>query len=272
MYESFFGFKERPFNLTPNTNYLYLSNQHEGVLKTLLYGIERRVGFMMLSGEVGSGKTTTIRALLNILKDSAETSLILNPLLSPLDLLIAINNDFGNPCESQSVQQQIDSLNQYLLKINENGKPAVVIIDESQNLNFEAFEMTRMLSNLETESQKLLNIIFVGQPELEGKLKNSELRQLAQRIQIHAKIKPLDLHETIHYIKHRLSCSGEKITANFEQDAIKRIYKKSKGIPRLINNICDLSLLAAYSRNTKNISKKIINQAIKEVPSYVNNP
>lgn len=269
MYEDFFGFSERPFTLTPNTKLLYLSDQHETVLRTLLYGIERRVGFMMLSGEVGSGKTTTMRALLNLIQESVETSLILNPLLSVLDLVSSINRDFGNACEAKTVQEQLDVLNRHLLNINAQGKTAVVIIDEAQNLSFEALEMTRMLSNLETESQKLLNIIFVGQPELVKKISEKRLRQLAQRIQIHARLVPLDLDQTQQYISHRMQASGERVTAYFDDRAIRQIHKKSKGIPRIINAICDMSLLAAYTKNSYIVDKKIINQALKEVPDYV---
>lgn len=270
MYETFFGFDERPFTLTPNTKYLFLSDQHEATLRTLLYGIERRSGFMMLTGEVGSGKTMTIRALLNLLnKATVETSLILNPLFSTLDLLKSINRDFGRECQADSIQAQIDTLNTFLLELNAQGKTAVVIIDEGQNLSFDALETTRMLSNLETESQKLINIILVGQPELEKKLATKELRQLAQRIQIHLRLKPLDFNQTLSYIQHRLNCSGTKVAAHFEKSAIKKIYTSSGGVPRLINNLCDLSLLAAYARDTHIIDKKIIVEALKEVPRYV---
>lgn len=273
MYEAFFGFSERPFTLTPNTKYLYLSEHHEGVLRTLLYGIENHYGFMMLTGEVGSGKTTTVRALLNLLADSVETSVILNPLVSTLDLLKSINHDFDNECGSDfSAQKQIEVLNSYLLKLNKDQKTAVVIIDEAQNLSFEALEMARMLSNLETESQKLINIILVGQPELETRLATHELKQLAQRIQINLKLAPLNLEQTSDYIVHHLVKSGDRVAASFEPNAIQTIYKSTKGIPRLINSLCDLGLLAAFSQNTHIIDKKIIDRALKEVPHYVYHP
>ena len=272
MYEKFFGFEEKPFTHTPNTKFVYLSDQHNGVLRTMLYGIDSRLGFMVLTGEVGSGKTTTIRSLCHLLSQTVEVSLILNPLVSTLDLLKSINRDFGNDWDFDSTQKQIEILNQYLLELNSQGKTAVVIIDEAQNLSTEALEMTRMLSNLVTESQKLINIILVGQPELEDILSKNELRQLAQRIQIHAKLRPLTFDETTAYIQHRLNCAGKQSYAKFEGSAIKRIYKKSGGIPRIINNICDMSLLAAFSHNTFLVDKKIITQAIKEVPSYVSHP
>ncbi|MCP5463803.1 MAG: AAA family ATPase [Deltaproteobacteria bacterium] len=269
MYEEYFGFKEKPFSHTPNTKFLYLSEQHDAALRTLLYGIESRSGFMMLTGEVGSGKTTTIRTLLNLVADSVETCYIFNPLLNTLDLLKGINKDLGLEWESESCQVQIERLNQHLLAINQQGKTAVAIIDEAQNLSHEALEMVRMLSNLETESQKLLNIILVGQPELTEKLASRELRQLSQRIQVHVQLCPLSLNQTYGYIEHRLNTSGERVSARFEKDAIKRIFKKSKGIPRLINNLCDLSLLAAFTQNTYIIDKNIIKKAMKEVPHYV---
>ncbi|HLD43984.1 MAG TPA: AAA family ATPase [bacterium] len=272
MYEAFFGFDEKPFTHTPNTKFLYLSEQHEEVLKTLLYGLESRIGFMLLTGEVGSGKTTTIRTLLNIVGSSIETCFIFNPLVNTLDLLRSINRDFGNEWETDSLQKQIDTLNQYLLKLCGEGKTAAVIVDESQNLSFEALEMIRMLSNLETESEKLLNIILVGQPELEEKLATPQLRQLSQRIQIHVKLKPLGLAETSGYIQHRLNISGPKVAAYFEKTAVKKIFKRSRGIPRLINSICDLSLMAAFCLNTRVIDDKVLSRALREVPSYVAHP
>lgn len=269
MYEEFFGFDEKPFSHTPNTKFLFFSEQHNGALKTLLYGIESRCGFMLLTGEVGSGKTTTVRGLLNVLSQSVETCYIFNPLITTLEILKSINKDFGRPCEADSCQQQMEHLNTYLLELSQLGKTAVVIIDEAQNLSFEALEMTRMLTNLETESQKLLNVILVGQPELDEKLKQRNLRQLAQRIQIHARLNPLTLPQTVGYIEHRLHCSGPRVAARFEGDAVKKIYKKSRGIPRLINSLCDLSLLAAYCENTHIIDTRITKKALKEVPDYV---
>lgn len=269
MYEDFFGFDEKPFSHTPNTKFLYLSDQHNGALKTLLYGIESRCGFMLLTGEVGSGKTTTVRGLLNILSQSVETCYIFNPLVTTLDILKSINKDFGNLCDSDSCQKQMENLNAYLLKLSQEDKAAVVIIDEAQNLSFDALEMTRMLTNLETESQKLLNVILVGQPELEEKLGRKDLRQLAQRVQIHAFLKPLTLPQTVGYIEHRLHCSGPRMAARFEGDAVRKIHKKSRGVPRLINNLCDLSLLVAYCENTHIIDTRITKKAFKEVPDYV---
>lgn len=271
MYESFFGFEQPPFSLTPNSQILYPSVHHQAALQTLLYGVERRVGFMMLSGEVGSGKTTIIRNFLTQLDGKAETSYVINPLLSTADLIRTINKDLGvrGSATADSVQKQIELLNKYLLKINGEGRTVVVVIDEAQNLSFEAFEMARMLSNLETDTQKLINIIFVGQPELEVVLKQRNLRQLAQRIQVHARLKPLSYDQTQQYIEHRLTSSGKDVAVRFEPRAIKRIYKKSRGIPRIINAICDMSLLAAFSQSKFIVDRRIICQALKEVPAYV---
>lgn len=269
MYEAFFGFETRPFALTPCAQNIFLSTQHDAAYRTLKYGLERRVGFMMLSGEVGCGKTTVIRALLEDIQDTVKTSYVLNPLLSTLDLLKTINRDFGNKCNADSIQKQIDTLNKYLLTIREDHRTAVVVIDEAQNLSFEAFEMTRMLSNLETESEKLINIIFVGQPELVEIIKQKRLRQLTQRIQVHAKLKPFDCDQTAQYIEHRLITAGKKVAVKFDGQAIHRIYKSSKGVPRIINAICDMGLLAAYSQSRFVIDRKLIKQALKEVPGYV---
>lgn len=269
MYETFFGFQEKPFSLTPQAHHIFLSTTHEPVLQTLLYGVERRVGFMMLSGEVGSGKTTVVRCFLNKIRAQVRTSFVINPLLSTLDLIKTVNRDFGNECHSDSIQDQIDMLNQYLLQVQASHQTAVVVIDEAQNLSFEAFEMARMLSNLETETQKLINIIFVGQPELVEIIHQKRLRQLAQRIQVHAILKPLSQDQTAKYIEHKLSHCGRDIAVRFDPKAIHRIYKRSKGIPRVINAICDMGLLAAYSQSRYVIDKKIIKQALKEVPSYV---
>lgn len=268
MYEKFFGFSERPFELTPNTRFMYRSEQHDGAIKTLKFGIDRRVGFMMMCGEPGSGKTTIIRTLVNELS-GVETSVILNPLISNCELIHSINCDFGINCRSDSPLKQLEALNEYLLNLNSQGKTALVIIDEAQNLSFEALEMTRMLSNLETESQKLINILLVGQPELNNLLKDERLRQLMQRMKICINLKPLTLSDTAAYIQHRIMNAGQNSSVSFDEKAIKKVFKSSGGIPRLINNICDLGLLAAFSRSVHVVDKKIITEALREVPTYV---
>lgn len=269
MYQTFFGLAEKPFNVTPDTHYLYPSAQHEGVIQTLLFGIKEKKGFLLLTGEVGTGKTTSLRALLNRLGAEVQTSLILNPLVSTVELLKCINRDFGCETEKESVKEQVDALNAFLLANDEAGKNAVVIIDEAQNLSQEALEMTRLLSNLETETHKLLQIILVGQPELEEKLSQKSLRQLAQRIQIYCRLEPLDGPEMESYIQYRIGQAGVSPMIAFEKAAMKELHKISRGIPRVINTLCELALLAAFAKDTRVITKPLIREAAKEAPIHV---
>lgn len=269
MYEKFFGLLEKPFNVTPDTHYLYPSPQHEDVIHTLHYGIRERKGFLLLIGEVGTGKTTSIRALFNSLEDDIQTSLILNPLISTVELLKCINKDFGCETTGNTVKDQLDALNHFLLENEKKGQNAVVIIDEAQNLSMEALEMTRLLSNLETETSKLLQIILVGQPELEEKLSHKSLRQLAQRIQIFCKLSPLDGPEIEKYIQYRIGVAGNNPMIAFERAAFREIQKISGGIPRMINTLCEFALLAAYSQDTRIITKNLIKSAAREAPIHV---
>ena len=264
MYCEFFGFSEKPFSVTPNTRFLYWSPQHEGVIKALEYGIAERKGFLLLSGEVGTGKTTSLRALLGRLDPQVETSLILNPLLSTVELIQTINRDFGCKAKGRSIKEESDALNKFLLKTQSRGKTALVVIDEAQNLSLEALEMTRLLSNLETETQKLLQILLVGQPELEEKLETHELRQLSQRIQIRCFLKPLDATQTERYILFRLHKAGPEANIRFERRALDRLYRVSGGVPRLINTYSDLALLAAYTQDTHVITARLIDAATCE--------
>lgn len=272
MYENFFGLFEKPFNVTPDTHYLYPSPQHEGVINTLFYGIQEKKGFSLLVGEVGTGKTTSLRALLNRLGPNVRTSLILNPLLSSLDLISAINRDFGCRVEGDSLTDQLEALNAFVLENYQKGQNAVVIIDEAQNLSIEALEMTRLLSNLETETDKLLQIILVGQPELEAKLAQPALRQLWQRIQIYCQLKALDAKQIAHYVHHRIQRAGNNPSVVFEKSAYRELEKISRGIPRVINKLCDMALLAAFARGTRVIDRSLIQQAAKETPTHVHHP
>lgn len=269
MYCEFFGFEEKPFNVTPDTRYLYLSPVHQSVLETLRYGIHERKGFLLFTGEVGTGKTISLRALLNELKDSVETSLILHPQLSRLELLKTINRDFGQELKRNSFQAQIDHLNQFVLKSGNHGKNALVIIDEAQNLSLEALEMIRLLSNLETETFKLLQILLVGQPELLTKLSIPELRQLRQRLQIHAQLIPLDPEQTERYIAFRILKAGPFAKVAFEQSAVFKIHLLARGIPRLINTIADFCLVAAYLKGSRVITKKIVELAFLETQGEI---
>ncbi|MBI4373742.1 MAG: AAA family ATPase [Deltaproteobacteria bacterium] len=266
MYLEFFSFSEPPFGVTPNTRFLFLSPQHEEAIQSLLYGVRERRGFVVLTGEVGTGKTTSIREFLNRIDGDVETSLVLNPLLSTADLLRAINRDFGLKVKKgSSIQDQISLLNVFLLRCDLKQRSPVVIIDEAQDLSLEALEMVRLLSNLETESHKLLQLVLVGQPELEVKLDQKALRQLRQRIQIRYALTPLDLEQTKKYILYRLEKASPKCCLVFQPNSFERIHRYTGGIPRLINALCDLTLLAAYTHETHMITKGLVDVAFKDL-------
>jgi len=278
MYLEFYGLKEEPFNLTPDSNFLYLSEQHRKALSHLKYGIEQKKGFISLTGEVGSGKTTVCRAILKMLdKDVFETALILNSFITTENLLKIINEDLGissTPKASSKEQFEIVSLinetltislNKFLFEQKEKGKTVVIIIDECQSLSFEVLEQLRMLSNLETEKEKLLQIVLIGQPEFLEKLSSYELRQLNQRITVRAHLAPLKYHECRDYIMHRLKIAGSDGSIRFTEKAISLIYKHCSGIPRRINVICDYTLIVGYVEETRKITKKIVKKALKEI-------
>ena len=266
MYCEYFSFREKPFNVTPDPRFLYLSPSHEEVLESLLFGINDRKGFMVLTGEVGTGKTTIARMLLNQLGETVDSALLFNPLLNTWELLSAINQDFGLRAISPSVKDQVDILNRFLLRKSRQGRNAVVIIDEAQNLSVEALEMVRLLSNLETESDKLLQILLIGQPELDEKLKRRDLRQLAQRISIKCRLRPLRREEIANYVSFRLHCAGAGADqVSFEPASYDRIFRFSLGCPRLINTLCDRVLMSAYLEETKRINPKLVRLAEKDL-------
>lgn len=265
MYLHFFHLKEEPFTMTPDPRFLFLSHQHEAAVESLLYGIRYRKGFMALTGEIGTGKTTLCRELLNRLDANVEIAVILNPLLSVPALLKAINRDFGNDVAGDAVETQIEGLNRFLLARLKEGHNAVVLIDEAQNLSIEALEMTRLLSNLETDQQKLLQIILVGQPELEQTLQSVKLRQLDQRISVRYQLGKLNVDETERYILHRLNIAGGNGYPQFEPRAFKRIYRATEGYPRLINMVCDRALLAAYARRSHTVNTTIVHEALGDL-------
>lgn len=246
MYEKFFYLNEKPFHITPDPKFLYLSRKHREAIDLLTFGITEKKGFILLTGEVGTGKTTLCRALLEKLPKKTESALILNPLLSELELLRTITADFGISVSGPTAKDHIDALNRFLLEAAAKGGTSVVIIDEAQNLSPSALEMVRLLSNLETEREKLLQIILAGQPELKERLGTQGLRQLNQRIIVRYQLDPLDLDETSAYITNRLFVAGGKGAVEFTREAIELIHKESGGIPRKINIVCDRALTAAF--------------------------
>jgi len=266
MYRSYFGFSEKPFNITPNPRFLYLSKQHKEAFAHLLYGIKNHAGFIELTGEVGTGKTTVLRTLLGQLDENSYIfALILNPCLSALELLRNINREYGIPHEGLENGALLDELNRFLLAENRAGKTVVLVIDEAQNLAPQVLEQIRLISNLETESDKLIQIVLAGQPELIDMLAKPELRQLAQRITVRYHLLPMDYEDSSAYIRHRILVAGGGSWINFTSEAMKKIYSFSKGSPRLLNIACDRTLLTAYTEDSGEISGKIAATAITEL-------
>ncbi|MFQ3224052.1 MAG: general secretion pathway protein A [Lentimonas sp.] len=267
MYQDYFGFSEMPFHVTPNPRFLFLSPTHEEALQHLRYGIEDKKGFIVLTGEVGCGKTTLCRKLLEELEanEMCDTALLLNPRISETQLLKGIMKELGEESKARSKSDLLDKMNDVLLERIHQGREIVLIIDEAQNLSFEVMEMLRMLSNLETYDQKLLQIILMGQPELNIKLKEERLRQLRQRVLVHYDLKPLKPAEVQLYILHRLSLAGSNGQPQFTRHAIRKIAKGSLGIPRMINNLCDKSLLASFIRNGTNVNWWDARKALKDI-------
>ncbi len=265
MYQEFFGLSEMPFNVTPDPRYLYLSPTHEDALAHLRYGIAEKKGFIVLTGEVGCGKTTLCRTLLNELDENHyETVLILNPRINEQQLLLNILRELGE----NTGRHQGDltgRLNEALLDRIHAGKEIVMIVDEAQNLSFGVLEQIRLLSNLETDDQKLLQIILIGQPELKTMLRQRRLRQLRQRVLVDYDLCPLGHAETQAYIQHRLTLAGSQGKPRFTGPALWRIHRTTRGTPRLINNLCDKALLSAYIRDSDEINFWDIHRAIRDM-------
>ena len=267
MYTSYFGFKENPFNLTPDPRYLFLSHYHNEALDHLLYGINERKGFITITGGIGTGKTTLCRALLDQLDESIKSALIFNSFITEKELLETINQEFGVHLSSRTRTKKghIDSLNKFLLETFSVGGNAVLLIDEAQNLSDTVLEQIRMLSNLETEKEKLIQIVLVGQPELKELLTSSSLRQLNERIMVRYELKPLAHQDIQGYVEHRLVVAGGRGNLRFTHGAFKKIYRYSQGNPRRINTVCDRALLIAYAKEKHTISKGIVRNAIEEI-------
>lgn len=267
MYNTFFGFREKPFKLVPNPDFLYLSRSHQIALAHLTYAVEQGDGFVVITGEVGTGKTTLCRIFLERLDETTDSAYIFNPKLDSVQLLNAICNEFGIRTNHNSLKQLLDVINGYLIMKNQAGRKVVLLIDEAQNLSVENLEMVRMLSNLETTRSKLLQIILVGQPELGDKLDAYEMRQLAQRISLSTHLSPLSLPETIGYIQHRVNIAAQRQLPIFSRAACHVIHQYANGIPRMINIACDRALLTAYSLERSKIGAAIAKMAIREITS-----
>jgi general secretion pathway protein A len=267
MYLSFFGLNEKPFAITPDPRYLYLSERHAEALAHLLYGINEAGGFVQLTGEVGTGKTTIVRSLLAQTPKNAEIALILNPKMTAPEFLLTICEELGIGVPDSalgSLKDLVDILSEYLLRAHAAGNRVVLVVDEAQNLSPEVLEQVRLLTNLETNTQKLLQIILIGQPELRELLARNELRQLAQRITGRYHLNPLSHDETAAYVRHRLRVAGAT-TDIFAPPALHAVFSLSQGVPRVINVICDRSLLGAYSLDRHRVTASLVRSAAAEV-------
>lgn len=265
MYKNFFGFKERPFKLVPDPAYLFLSRSHEEAMAHLTYAMKQGDGFVEITGEVGTGKTTICRAFLESLDENTEAAYIFNPKLDSIQLIKAVNDEFGISSDADNIKDLIDTLNSFLIEKRAEGKNVILLIDEAQGLNKEVLEQLRLLSNLETTNHKLLQIILVGQPELGEKLDSRELRQLSQRITLSCRLIPLNYREVKEYIQHRINIASRKQGIKFARAAYRYIYKYSRGIPRSINIVCGRALLTAFGLDQQRITGKIIRTSIKEL-------
>jgi general secretion pathway protein A len=272
MYTSFFGIHEKPFSITPDPRYLFMSARHGEALAHLVYGVTESGGFVQLTGEVGTGKTTLCRTLLlNRMPANADVAVILNPQLSAMEFLEAICEEVGMaiPEPRGSVKALIDALNRFLLDAHAEGRRTILIVDEAQNLARDVLEQVRLLTNLETAKQKLLQIILIGQPELRDLLARNDLRQLAQRITGRYHLEPLSCEETDQYIEHRLKVAGA-LGEIFDVGAKREVFRLSQGVPRLINVICDRALLGAYSLGSRRVGRRLVRRAAAEVKGESN--
>ncbi len=265
VYTQFYGFTEPPFNITPDPRYMFFSDRHREAFNHLLFGLQHRKGFIQLTGEVGSGKTTLCRTLLTQLGEHYHTALVLNPMLTEAQLLRAVLKEFGAPKVSHDHLENYEAINEFLLEKAKTGRECVLIIDEAQDLSNTLLEQIRLLSNLETDNSKLIQIILLGQPELRDKLNDPALRQLRQRITIRYHLGPLAKTDTRRYIEHRMTVAGGRGTPFFEDGAVARIHGYSGGVPRMINALADKALLAGFVYRTDRITKKMVEVAEREL-------
>jgi general secretion pathway protein A len=266
MYTDFYRLKEKPFALVPDPRYLFLSRSHREALAHLLYGIEAGEGFIVVIGQVGTGKTTLARTLLERIGENLELAFIFNPSSSAEELLAAINREFGIQSWGETRTELIEELNRFLLGRRAAGRRTLLVIDEAQNLEPEVLEQIRLLSNLETDREKLLQIVLFGQPELDENLSRPDLRQLRQRITIRWRLRPLSRAETASYAAHRLGVAGAGVEGTFSPGALRALYRASRGVPRLINAVADRALLAGYSAGLRPVDGRLVRDASRELP------
>jgi general secretion pathway protein A len=265
LYEAWYGFTEKPFNLTPDPKYLYLSQRHAEAFAHLEFGHRERGGFILITGEVGTGKTTLARYFLSQLSAETHTAVVLYPALTAAELLRSILDDLHVEPDGESLKSLVDSLHRFLLEARAAGRNVVLLIDESQDLSAEVLEQIRLISNLETDTEKLIQIVLMGQSELRDLLARHELRQLAQRVTARYHLSPLNLADTEAYIRHRIRVAGGEGKVGFTSEALRVIHRLSEGVPRLINLICDRALLAGYVEGHRSIHAKLAKRAAEEV-------
>jgi general secretion pathway protein A len=268
MYNEFYGFRESPFNITPDPRFLFFSDRHREAFNHILYGIRERKGFIQITGEVGAGKTTVCRAILEELGPKVRTALILNPVLTSTQLLRAILSELGLEARNDKVAC-LHVLNHFLLDQLAAGHDVVLFIDEAQDLDFDLLEQVRLLSNLETDQRKLLQIVLLGQPELREKLDAARLRQLRQRITVRYHLSPLSRPEVERYIQHRIQVAGGNGLPTFNGWALRSIYRYSAGVPRLVNAVCDKALLCGYVTGDDHLTWGHVRRAIRELEGEI---
>ncbi len=269
MYLEFYGLRLSPFDITPNPRFLFHSTKHREAFNHLLYGIRERKGFVQLTGEVGAGKTTLCRALLEQLDGHFSTALILNPVLTGNELMKAIATEYGLDAKGKDRLETMAMISDFLLKQTLAGKETVLIIDEAQNLTEELLEQVRLISNIETDDRKLLQIVLLGQPELRDRLNSHQLRQLRQRITVRYHLNPLTRVEVAQYIQHRLALAGSNGVPQFTGPAVWRVFGYSKGIPRLVNAVCDKALLAGFVERSYRVNYRMVGRAIRELEGNI---
>jgi len=265
MYLQHFGLLRAPFEMTPDPAFLYLGDSHQEGLATLVYGVRARKGFVMLTGEVGTGKTTLLHALLSPLDPKTAAAFVFNPRLGPLDFFRVLFDEFDIQVPCTTKAEYLIAFNKFLIDRLERGHPTLLIVDEAQNLSAEMLEEIRLLSNLETPTSKLLQIMLVGQPELEEMLQQKELRQLRQRIVLRFRLRPFDADETEHYVQERMRLAGYTGKGVFKRSALRRLHHVTEGIPRLINVVCDGALLLCYSTGRATVDAGDVDEVARDL-------